>query len=376
MAIVPPGLTAARSRVPRFMNPVLKPYFANLIKTNLLYGFKHIVSPITCQSVLDRAELSKKYPDSKGKLDIIDVFSGYGLFSTMLNYELKPRNHIIMEANKDNKTVWQNRLAFLESTTSNAENFRLYDLDGYSWDSFDKIIKQDKVIEPKTIPYPEIHDELLIVGNLTSSKFGESLFAQWIQCCAFQNWLQRYGRVRMLLFVRESSTLKLLAGPRFPRRKRAALRRDMFTELKLLAITEAPFETGAVTGENFDPNLLVQDQPLVLPTSSVWPAGGDFSVVEVLPRSDLSGVNIDDLDYLCQIFMHRCSFTVEQSLKILAPGALQDLGPLIPPHLLNCTSGMLTRDDMLEIYKVYSNWAFKPSYEETLNFFTDETRSF
>ena len=45
--------------------------------------------------ILDKLDLKSKYDGSK--LDIVDVNPGYGLFSTMLNYELKPRNHILIE---------------------------------------------------------------------------------------------------------------------------------------------------------------------------------------------------------------------------------------------------------------------------------------
>lgn len=360
----------------RSVNPVLKPHFLALPKSNHQYGLKVIASENSCQMILDSLKLKEKYPNSEGNLDIIDVFSGYGLLSTMINYELKPRNHVIIDDSKDNKRVWESRISYLKSETGNLSGFHYYNLDGYSWESYDRIFKKDKLIQPKFQLREKLHDELLIVGNLTSNKTGESLFAQWIQCCGHQNWIQKYGRVRMVLLVREASTQKFLSGPNFSKRNRAALKRDFFTDTRLVAISDPLVESLGIAGESFDPNLLVKDQPVVIPTLSVLPLGGDVSVVEVLPRDGLDGLDINAIDYLCQVFMFRSNFTVRESLSSIAPGAEDDLAPVIPEHILAKKSRMLTKEDMMEIYKCYMNWAFRPTYEETLTFLAEETRNF
>ncbi|KAM9889807.1 hypothetical protein OXX79_011878 [Metschnikowia pulcherrima] len=360
----------------RSLNPVLKANFNAVPRSNHQYGFKNLSRADVCQQVLDHVNLPQKYPHSKGNLDIVDIFAGYGLLSTMINYELKPRNHIIIDDTRDNKSVWENRISFLEAETGNRENFKYFNLNGYAWETYDTIIEKMKTISPSTQPRSQIHDELLIVGNLTSNKIGESLFAQWLQCCACGNWLQRYGRVRMLLLVREQTSSKFLAGPYFMKRNRSALKRDVYTDSKLVAITDAQLDSTALPGDSFDPNVLMKDQPLILSSNAVSPQGGDLSIVEVVPRSDTDKLDVHAMDYLAQVLMYRSLNTVPEGLAAIAPGAAEDLAPKLPPDLLQKFARQLTREDMIQIHDVYNNWAFKPSFEETISFFAEDTRSF
>lgn len=361
--------------LPRSMNPRLVPHFKAIPRSSHQYGFKNIVSGVACQNILDRLQLQQKYPNSPGKLTIVDAFSGYGLFLSMLNYELKPKNHIIIDGTKENTEVWDSRLSYLERATGNAENFKYYSLDGHAWETYDHIFKKERAADLHVQSRENVHDELLIVANISSSKFGESLFAQWVMCCAYQNWLQRYGRVRMILFVRESTAAKFLAGPNFAKRNRAALKRDLFTDINLIAVSDTQSDSIGTAGDGYDPNLLVRDQPLVLPSSAILPTGGDLAVVEVVPKF-LPSLDVNALEYLTQVFMYKASNTVRESFNTLAPGAEEDLGSQLPNEILNKTARQLSTQDLLEIYKVYNNWAFKPSYEDTINFFTEETRNF
>lgn len=359
----------------RSLNPNLAAHFKTVPKSSHQYGLKNIYSPETCQKIIDAAGLAEKYPNSQGRLNIVDVFAGYGLLSSMLNWELKPKNHIVIENTKDNAAIWRNRVDYLQKTTGNQENFRFHNMDGHAWETYDTLMKQMKVIEPPVQSRDSIHDEFLIVANLTSSKYGESLFAQWIKCCADCNWLQKYGRVRMLLLVRESTTLKFLAGPNCPKRNRAALKRDVYTDSKLIAVSDTQPDAIGTAGEQFDPNLLIKDQPIILPSSSILPIGGDLSVVEVVPKN-LHDLEVSEIDHLAQVLMYKASYTVKEALVALAPGADEDLGNKLPSHILAKTARQLSAEDLLTIYEVYHSWPFKPTYEETLSFLTEETRTF
>lgn len=359
----------------RSFNPALAAHFKSVPRLTFQYGFKNIVLPETCQQIIDAAKLREKYPNSKGNLDIIDVFSGYGLLLTMINHELQPRNHIIVDNTKENTRVWESRIAYLQKTTGNRENFRYFNLDGYSWDSYDHIIKRDRAITPKTCPDSMVHDELLIIGNLSSNKTGESLFAQWVQCSAFGNWLHRYGRVRMLLLAREHTALKFLSGPNCHRRNRLAMRIGVYTDSRLVALSDESSDSPAVVGARYDPNVLVRDQPITLPVLSMLPSGGDLALVEVVPRAGLRDIDVSAFDYIAQILMYKSCSPLREALPALAPGG-EDLVGLLDPEILAKTVRALLREDLLRVLDVYLNWAFRPSYEDTLTFLAEETRHF
>lgn len=338
------------------------------------YGNKAITSVSACQHIIDLLDLRLKYPNPS-KVDVVDVFSGYGLLSLMINSDLKPRNHLIIDNTKDNKAVWEDRIRFLNGEG----NFKYYCMDGHSWETYDKLFRppppEIPVLRPAFQSREKIHDELFVIANLTNLKYGESLLAQWISCCGYQNWIQKYGRVRIVAMIRESTATKFLAGPKFPKRNRAALKRELFCNFKLTAISDTQADSVGMAGDLYDPNLLVRDQPLVLPNLSIIPSGGDVAIVEILPR-DVGAMDVHVAEYLAQVLMYRSTHTVEELLTIMAPGAEEDLAQRIPAEVLLKTSRQLTRDDALQIYHAYMAWPFKPPFEETINFLSEETRSF
>lgn len=360
----------------RSLNPALAPLIAKTGPPTHQYGFRNVVRPQLCQDLIDKLDLKSKYPNSANNLDIIDVFPGYGLFSTMVNFELNPRKHVLMDTNKQYVSMWRNRIDHLRERTGNSENFVLYEKDGYTWETYNDLIEKDKIIQPETRPSSQIHDELLIIGNLTPLKFGEALFAQWLMCCAYGNWMQKYGRVRMLCFATDHTAAKFCAQEKFTKRNKSGIKRDTFTETSVIAVTELK-ELLEPDGFGFDPTVLIKDQPVILPIKAVLPEGNPVSLLEVNPR-DLSKLDIDvDLyEYLLKILMFRSSSLVIESLSHLAPGAEIDLPPKIPNEILQKSTKELSVEEILTVYNVFNNWAFKPSFEEMVSINDVESRRF
>lgn len=354
-------------------NPSIAEHFKKIGLPKYQYGHKHIIRPQTCQDILNKLNLQQAYPNSSSNLTIVDVFSGYGLFSTMINYELKPKKHVIIEETKENVNLWEDRIKTLEEITGNKENFVLYPKNGYKWETFDHLIK-DKVIEPTFVTREKVHDELLIVANLTPLKFGESLLAQWIMCSVYQNWLQKYGRVRMLCFTPDATAQKFLSGAHFPKRNKSAIKRELFTDTKLIAITESN-ETYAPEGSEYDPNILVKDQPVIIPSKSILPLGGQAALIEILPKQ-LPMIDFDMLEYIIQILMYRSTGKISEALSQLAPGAESDLASKIPKNILQKSPRDMSPEDIYLVFDVFDKWPFKPSFTDTIGIIQEDTRTF
>lgn len=365
-------LDGCNMNVIRSFNPSLAPFMKQLPR--FLYGSKLIVRSRECQEVIDRLDLRKKYPDSQN-LDIIDVFTGYGLLSSMINYELKPRKHVVIEAGKANIEEWTKRINHLKETTNNKENFILYPHDGFNWATYNRLIDQDKIVTPRTVDRSKIHDELLIIGNLTSSSFGESLLAQWIMCSVYRNWLQKYGRVRMICVIPEGTAHKFLSGRGFPKRNRSAIKRQMFTDTKLIAITQILEVSSSPEGFKYDPNTLFNDQPYCISSKAILPPGTTLSVIEIEPK-DLGLFDVDLLEYVLQILMYKATGRVIDSLAQIAPGAEVELAPKLSPELLEKCPRDLTTDEFMSIFEVVDNWAFKPSIADRIDIVQEDTRTF
>lgn len=359
----------------RSFNPQLAAFFKAAVQPKFHYGFKHVNSQEACQQVVDRLDLKKKYP---GAVDIVDIFPGHGLLSLMINYEVKPRNHVLVDLGAEVARAWKERISHLEATTGNSENFRLLERSGYTWDTFDTILHELKLILPQTQSRDHVHDELLIVGNVTMPKYGEALLLQWMACTVHRNWLQRYGRVRMVLTTPEVTAQKFLLGPNFYKRNRLLIKRAMYTETRLVAVLEP--EEGLAAGHDYDPNLLVADQPLVVPKKQISPPGGALAVMEMVPRGpegmDFASLNLDLLEYVVQILMYKLmTQTVMEGLAQLSPGA-EVLAEKLPERIVESSPRSLLTEDFLEIFRVVDAWPFKPSLSDMISFSVEDTRTF
>lgn len=359
----------------RSFNPALKTHFRKTARPQFLYGFRNVINADACQSILDKLQLKDKYPNSEGRVDVIDVFSGHGLLSTMINYELKPRNHLLIEHYREHVKTWEDRIKYLKSHTQNSENFMLAPQDGHSWSTYDDLFLEKKIFEPEFQPRSKVHDQLLVVANLTSAKMGESLFAQWLMCIAHKNWLQKYGRVRMVVLAPETVVQKFFAGPYFIKRNRTSAKRGMFSDSKLIAIAQPDEHGPHSAGDGYDPRLVIKDQPVLLPSSSITPVGNELAVVEVIPK-ELDEVDVNEIDHLTQSMLFRMTNNIANAFKILAPGAEDDLVPKIPKETLHKKFKQLTDEEIWQLYNIYHKWEFKPRYEDTISVFLDDSRHF
>lgn len=355
----------------RSWNPALAEFFKGQLP-RFQYNFKHLARPKQCQEVIDKLDLKSKYPNGT-KLDIIDIFSGYGLFSTMINYELKPRNHVIIEDTKANIGHWTERIQHLRENTGNKENFVLYPRNGYKWDTYESLI-EEKIVSPSFQERKEPHNELLIIGNVTPTKFGEPLFAQWIMCCVYKNWLQKYGRVRMLCFVPDNTAMKFMSGNAFSKRNKSSVKREMFTDAKLIALTPSTEPTEA-DGCGYDPRLVLKDQPVLIPLKDTLPCQSSLALLEIVPK-DVSAERVETYEHITKALFYNSSQKIIDSLSHLGPGAREELGQLIPKDILQKSTKNITEEEWMEIFDAYDKWPFKPDFTDTIEFLQDESRNF
>jgi len=107
-------------------------------------------------------------------------------------------------------------------------------LDGYDWDTYSELFSKgplpppwpDKFPRPDirtTLSSEDVNSDLLFVGHMGNSTKCERLVAQFITCCALGSWIQRYGRVRLLLWVTDSIRDRYLPRSIAARARPAAL---------------------------------------------------------------------------------------------------------------------------------------------------------
>ncbi|KAI5960144.1 MTF1 [Candida pseudojiufengensis] len=345
----------SKTKVLRSLNPRLQYSFQSLPRYT--HGKSQLKYPEDCQNVINKLNIKEDY-NQNHKLNIIDVNPGFGLFSSMINYELQPKKHVLLEKFDENYKNWMNRIETLKSESNNQENFEILKNDPFDWDTYTKLFNDGVIEEPNVKWDDKINDELLVLANWTG-KSDESIIAQWIGCCGNRNWLMKYGKVRMIILMPSITAMKFLSEPGFRKRNRTSLKRDLYTKTKLIAIGE----DSEILGQGYDPRILVRDQPLVIKKNS-FIRSPDVAIIEMTPgehKSD-SIANIEHL--LSGIFVS--SSKLKDLLPRLAPGA-EYLQNYLTNETLEKRASEFTTEDILQFSNAYEQWPFKPSTEETFD---------
>ncbi|PUU83562.1 ribosomal RNA adenine dimethylase-domain-containing protein [Tuber borchii] len=197
-----------------------------------------------CEPILDKLNLA-----AYKRTTIIDMNPGLGIFSAALHERLKPKQHILLEPEEK----------FGDSMREFQETYKnswYVPLDGYNWDTYSELFSKDPLPPPwpdkfpkpeiKTSPSSEgVNADLLFVGQMGKSIRSERLISQFISCCALGTWVQRYGRVRFLLWVTDS------IKDRYLPRSIAARARPAATAEAIVDITEVATSDEIRTGKGF-----------------------------------------------------------------------------------------------------------------------------
>ncbi|TLS30851.1 hypothetical protein PpBr36_03950 [Pyricularia pennisetigena] len=201
----------------------------------------HVVDEKLCDDVLKFIPSLERH---KG-CDIIDMYPGAGLFSQKLNDALQPRSHILLEPEPE---IYQK---FLEPLLQRPGS-RLVPKSGIIWQDL------SSVLTPEFLPHQKIqdrtpgqaptrNDSLLVVANLgffpnkTYLNFKSvvsMVMYQLITAIRLRSLFQKYGLVRMLLWVRPSEVDPIL--PRdLSKRRRPSLEAELLTEYIAEICTDA-----------------------------------------------------------------------------------------------------------------------------------------
>ncbi|KAJ9139504.1 rRNA adenine N(6)-methyltransferase [Coniochaeta hoffmannii] len=173
--------------------------------------------------------------DRHAGCDIVDLFPGAGLWSRKLHDVLQPRSHILLEPDEDLYAP------FLEPLASRP-NVTLVRKSGIVWSELNEVLTKEYLPhqierDPRT-KTPQRNDTLLVTANLSFfpkrkyesfANVTQLLLYQFINSIRSGTLFQKYGLVRMLIWVREEE--KSAVMPRtIQRRKRLSIDAEMNTE--------------------------------------------------------------------------------------------------------------------------------------------------
>ena len=296
------------------------------------------------------------YTDFYKDATIVDAYPGIGVFSAALYNALKPKKHILLEP-------FPNYHKYL--STWNAPGLILDKSDPFRWATFSGLEKSG-VIDVDVQPRVQVHDKLLFYTTLTHLQ-GLQLMIQYINCIFNQSWLQKYGRVRILAWVRVSSAERLLSGPNELFRHRQAVNRESCCDARLVIhnrVDSPPSQSGSYPKLLTNPLVLSSQNDIVSPRTKE-----PICLVEFTPKAEPVEYP-DEFEYVIKALFTARSTPLKQNMSLLGAGAEQDLAPEIE-DLLHKKPVELTLDETKRVVRAFARWPFKP--EILHDFYEDES---
>lgn len=327
---------------------------STLSKIKIFYRCKFLATPSVYDKIFNKLQLEKTYGDCKD-LKVLDLYPGPAQQSLIFHNRYKPKQHLLLD----------NRIKFVKFWEENLNSipFQRINLDPYDWKTYLYLIDETKQFEPEKQSRDHINNKLLVMANLTDKKM-EGLVMQWYNCIGQRNWIYRFGRVKMLLWVSTTTAIKLLALPGYSIRQKCSVVRETFTNTKLIALTEDK------EAKNIPDEVILRDDPIWINHNDTLPTKADGNPMALLEIDPLDfEVNKEIWDYVTQNLMILRQTPLIESIESLGPGALDYYTKTINnPDFMKKKPNSLSAKDYLNIADLFEKWPFKPDIY--LNFYS------
>lgn len=309
-----------------------------------IYGRKNFINyPKSCEIM---SKLG--YTDFYKNATIIDCYPGAGVFSAAIFNSLKPKKHVMIEPlNSFTK--------YLDTLKAGNKELEVVKLDPYRWATFSSLIDEG-TLKIEQQPLNQIHNQVLFTANLTQLQ-GEQLCAQYLNCVTNRSWIQRFGRIRMLMWVRATTAEKLLAksGERF--RHRISAQCESACDARVIFHTrpdDSKKKKGTYPEQLLNPMMTLEEGDINGVITN------PLSLIELTPK-EKQPEYLDEFEYVLRTLFASRSLPLSESLGMLGPGAAEDLGVKLQDLLHKRTSD-LDQNDFERIAKAFWEWPFKPTF--------------
>ncbi|QLG73603.1 hypothetical protein HG535_0F01130 [Zygotorulaspora mrakii] len=321
------------------------------------YGFRYLLNPVIHNKILDKLNLQKTYGNFQDT-KILDLYPGPAQHAAIFYNRFRPEQYTLME----NRTDF---FDYLKTEYSNSE-LQLAEKNPYEWSSYTDLIDNEKQFVPDKQPLTQINNRFLVTANLTNASH-EGLVMQWFTCIGNRNWLQRFGRVKMLVWVPTPVAAKLLASPGSNARSKCSVVRETFTETHLIALSNTK------ECEMFHETEFEQMSPIVFPNTDVWQVRDKgIALLEINPTAHQ--VDLDNWDYVTKHLLILKKTPLKESLDSLGHGGKDYFNlKITDKNLLEKSPGQLTSVEFIYLSKLFDEWPFKPDiYMDFVDVYQEE----
>ncbi|KAL3228600.1 Mitochondrial transcription factor 1 [Nakaseomyces bracarensis] len=335
------------------------PTRAQLSHIKSWYGFRYLLNPEVQGKIFDRLAIGQRYDKD---LQVLDLYPGPGVQSGVFYDKFKPSRLAMMESRRY-------FVKHLEEVYGSSP-LQLIQQDPFKWESYTDITDEQKIFVPETVPYQSLNNKFYIMANLTEKKH-EGLLMQWLACIGNRNWLFRFGRSSMLVWMPTPVAVKLLAEAGDRTRHKCSLMREAFSETKLAALSDSKDlkKFNKHTLEGFDTVIMSEDD---------LSAHGSYgiSAIEFTPK--VHNIDLDNWEYVTKHLMVLHKTPLVDALDSLGHGARDYFMEKVIPekrYLLEAYPQDFTNDDFVYITDLFNMWPFKPNiYMDFFDHLQEESR--
>ncbi|GMM35518.1 RNA polymerase specificity factor [Saccharomycopsis crataegensis] len=321
------------------------------------YNFSHLIDIDAYHQIFDKAKLKKMYKEPE-KLNVLHLYSPQGALPSALQSYLHPRNQIVMDPFPKCRAFYQKHLfPLVKKYNEKVDDAHRYNLkicveNPYKWESYHNFFNKESFI-PEEQSDDHIHTNFLVTCNYTNS-FGEQLAVQHLNTFGNRNWIQKYGRVRMLSLLDPASAGKFFGYQRGKiLRNRMTVQAQAYADAKLLAVSRNGLS-------HFPEEFIEKSNPVILEKDQFLSASDSMAVVDFQPKKVPTDVNLDEFDYITKTLLVT-KIPLKESIDLLGFGASEFFlnEPDFKPFM-DKSARDLSAEEFFKLTKLFGYWPFRP----------------
>ncbi|CCH59180.1 hypothetical protein TBLA_0B03390 [Henningerozyma blattae CBS 6284] len=328
------------------------------------YGTRHLIDSTAIRGILHN---SKVFPRSH----VLELYPGIGPFSNEIQKLYNPPHHLLLEPRKN----------FKATLSENFPNLNNCELDPYDWSTYHILAKSQELnFHPLIQDWSKPNDDLVFVANLTNPH-NEGLLMQWLDCITRRNWLYKFGKVPMIIWINSHLAGKLLAPYGSSLRSKRSTFMETLTEISVLAHHKDETYPGVknhiveTQDSNTKPQEIVEfDDSMIWPIKATKSASSESIVcLKVVPNG--KEIDFEPWEFITKhLYMSKIT-PFKDIADSLGHGGYEYFEPQFRDNqeLWNKKPVNMTPKEFIEISNVFMNWPFKPDYRsDFLNIFSED----
>ncbi|KAK9432495.1 ribosomal RNA adenine methyltransferase KsgA/Erm [Lipomyces doorenjongii] len=306
------------------------------------------------EEILKYLKLNEDYNKN---FELIDCYPGCGVWSRALHKHLEPKVHVMLES-FDNYYSW-NKDGYNRDLSAS----KVIQVDPYKWKVYN-LLERYGAYKPEHVPFDQVNKSLLYTGQFTTAQGGQ-LLSQFITCIAYRNWIQKFGRIRMLLWVRDTAAFRAVATPEEPSRGKLSALVSLYADIDVVAASDAnDFKRqDTKTGRFLERIPALRNAPIKFSVDDTF-MKGPLVLLDVKPKEQReweSEISAHEMEYVLRNLFITPKMQLRTSINTLGAGAGEYFESRLG-HLYNKTTHQLAPDEFVEIFQEFKVWPYKPEH--------------